>query len=211
MSLADLRREYAGRPLSRKDLHPDPLKQFQLWFQEALDTEVPDANAMTLATVSSHGLPSARIMLLKAAEARGLVFYTNYASRKSRELANNPSAAMVFYWPQISRQVRVTGTTERLSAQESEEYFHTRPRDSQLAALASHQSSPLGSRRELEEKMAELSRRYEGKGVPLPETWGGYCLSPATYEFWQGRPSRLHDRFLYRLEAGEWKIQRLNP
>ncbi len=212
MTLAELRREYAGRPLSRENLNPDPVAQFQTWFQEALKAEVPDANAMTLATVSAAGIPSGRIVLLKEIDSQGLTFYTNYASQKGRELAGNPWATGVFYWVDLSRQVRITGPTEKVSPAESEAYFKTRPRESQLAAWASRQSNPLESRSLLEQRYAGLAARFEGQEVPLPRDWGGYRLIPHAFEFWQGRPSRLHDRFLYERQRDEsWNLQRLNP
>ncbi len=211
MSIAELRRDYAGRPLRREDLDADPVKQFQHWFREALETDVPDANAMALATVSPDGVPSVRTVLLKEIDQRGAVFYTNYGSAKGRDLAANPQASIVFYWTPLSRQVGITGVTEKVSREESEAYFHSRPRGSQLAALASHQSAPLASRQELEDELRQLEARYQGREVPLPHGWGGYRLKPDRFEFWQGRENRLHDRFEYRLREGVWSIRRLSP
>lgn len=211
MTLADLRREYAGRPLGRKDLHPNPLRQFQQWFEEALKAKIVDANAMTLATVSPEGIPSARTMLLKDAGTAGFTFYTNYDSRKGHDLSQNPQAAIVFYWPEISRQVRITGNVTKVSRKRSETYFHSRPRGSQLAALASRQSRPLSNRQELEDRISKLAARHREEPVPLPESWGGYRLKPHEYEFWQGRENRLHDRFRYRHENNSWVIERLQP
>jgi pyridoxamine 5'-phosphate oxidase len=190
----------------------DPILQFQNWLKQAKAAGISEPTAMTLATTAADGQPSARIVLLKEVSQDGFVFYTNYGSRKGRELVVNPRAAMVFYWPQLERQVRVTGAVVKTSRSESEAYFQTRPRGSQIAAWASWQSSPIPDRDLLEARVEKLEREYAGVNVPLPQNWGGYRLSPETIEFWQGRPNRLHDRLRYTRESGGgWKIERLAP
>jgi pyridoxamine 5'-phosphate oxidase len=212
LALAGLRREYTLAGLRRADLDPDPMAQFTKWFQQALAANLPEANAMTLATSDKLGHPSARIMLLKAVDERGFVFFSNYESRKGRELEMNPNAALLFYWPELERQIRVAGTVTRISREESEQYFKTRPKGSRLAALISNQSEPIPDRGLLEKRMAALFAKYPGEDVPTPPGWGGYCLAPFRLEFWQGRPSRLHDRFEYlRLLDNSWQIDRLAP
>lgn len=197
--------------LRRGDLASDPLEQFRSWFAEAVDTvTVPEA--MALATATPDAAPSVRMVLLKAADERGLVFYSHHTSRKGRELEANPQAALLFHWSPLGRQVRVEGRVERLSADESDSYFATRPRDAQLGALASRQSEPLGSRAELDERVAEVEREAGEGPVPRPATWGGFRLAPDAWEFWQHRASRLHDRFRYERErSSEWRIERLFP
>ncbi len=196
--------------LRRADLASDPLEQFRRWFAEA--AELPSPNAMALATATSEGAPSVRMVLLKDVDERGLVFFSHYTSRKGRELEGNPHAALLFHWSPLGRQVRVEGRVERLAADESDSYFATRPRDAQLGALASRQSEPLGSRAELDERVAEVERELGDGPVPRPPTWGGFRLVSAAWEFWQHRPSRLHDRFRYEREpSGEWRIERLSP
>jgi pyridoxamine 5'-phosphate oxidase len=199
-----------ARPLREEDLDPDPLRQFERWFAEAAGVvRAPEAAAV--ATATADGAPSARMILLKRFDERGFVFHTHYDSRKGRELEANPRAALLVYWDPLGRQVRIEGAIERVAREESEEYFGTRPRGAQIAALASRQSRVLGSRDELEQRVAELEREYEGGSVPLPESWGGLRVVPDTYEFWQHRESRLHDRLRYTREAGGWKIERLSP
>jgi pyridoxamine 5'-phosphate oxidase len=192
-------------------LSQDPLEQFEHWFAEAKRAGVEVPEAMTLATADAEGAPSARMVLLKGAGQDGFVFYTGYGSRKSEELEQNPSAALVFYWRPLGRQVRVEGSVERVSEAESAEYFATRPRGSQLAAWASRQSRPLGSREELERRYAELEREYEDRDVPLPPHWGGYRLRPEAIEFWEHRENRLHDRIRYTRTREGWKVERLSP
>jgi pyridoxamine 5'-phosphate oxidase len=192
-------------------LSQDPLEQFEHWFAEAKRAGVEVPEAMTLATADAEGAPSARMVLLKGAGEDGFVFYTGYGSRKSEELEQNPSAALVFYWRPLGRQVRVEGSVERVSEAESAEYFATRPRGSQLAAWASRQSRPLGSREELERRYAELEREYEDRDVPLPPHWGGYRLRPEAIEFWEHRENRLHDRIRYTRAREGWKVERLSP
>jgi pyridoxamine 5'-phosphate oxidase len=197
--------------LRRADLAADPLEQFRSWFAEAgAALEVPEA--MVLATATPGGAPSARMVLLKGFDERGLVFFSHHTSRKGRELEANPQAALLFHWSPLGRQVRVEGRVEQVSAEESDVYFATRPRDAQLGAVASRQSEPLGSRAELDERLAQL-RNDLGEGpVPRPGTWGGFRLVPAAWEFWQHRSSRLHDRFRYRFEpSGDWRVERLFP
>jgi pyridoxamine 5'-phosphate oxidase len=211
--LTDLRHSYQKGELMRADLHPDPQQQFQQWLQGALATDMPEPYAVTLATADEHGRPSARTVLLRGTDERGLVVYSNYQSHKGRDLQANPQAELLFYWPQLERQVRVYGRVGRLDSAESAEYFHKRPRESQLAAHASDpQSAPIASRAELEAKFAALEQRFpEGQPVPLPDFWGGYLLTPAAWEFWQGRPNRMHDRFEYLPAAEGWRITRLMP
>lgn len=212
MSLADLRKSYGQGALEPADLDPDPIRQFQRWLEQALASGMLEPSAMNLATADALGRPSARMVLLKGVGADGFVFYSNYASRKGRELAVNPYAALTFYWDALERQVRVEGRVSRLSREASERYFHSRPRGSQLAAAASAQSEPLESREVLEARLRELEQRYpEGAPIPLPEAWGGYRLAPEALEFWQGRPSRLHDRFRYTREGSAWRLERLSP
>ena len=192
-------------------LSQDPLEQFEHWFAEAKRAGVEVPEAMTLATADGQGVPSARMVLLKGAGEDGFVFYTGYGSRKSEELEQNPRAALVFYWRRLGRQVRVEGSVKRVPEAESAAYFATRPRGSQLAAWASRQSRPLGSRDELDRRYAELEREYEGRDVPLPPHWGGYRLRPEAIEFWEHRENRLHDRFRYTRAREGWKVERLSP
>lgn len=202
----------ASRGLRRVDLNADPIRQFEEWFQQALAANIPEPNAMTLATATPDGQPSARIVLLKGCDARGFTFFTNYESPKGRELDANPRAALVFFWPTLERQVRVTGRVAKVTRAESEAYFHQRPVEHQLGAWASHQSQVLATREELDRRFEEMRRQFAGQTVPLPPYWGGYRLWPEVIEFWQARPGRLHDRFRYTRQAnGGWKIERLSP
>jgi pyridoxamine 5'-phosphate oxidase len=211
MNVSEVRREYGAAGLSEEDLAADPLAQLRLWLDQAREVYPEEFTSMTLATADREGRPSARVVLLKGLDERGLVFYTNYDSRKGRELAENPRAALVFYWAGLDRQVRIEGTVERTSREESESYFISRPLGSRLGAWASPQSRPIAGRGELERRLREAEERF-GEAVPLPESWGGYRVRPETVEFWQGRPSRLHDRLCYSLQpGGGWKIERLAP
>ncbi len=208
----DLRREYDTAGLRRADLHPDPMEQFATWFSTALNSAIPDANAFTLATTNAAGRPSARIVLLKEFSSRGFVFFTNYESQKGKELQENPQAAFVFYWMQLERQVRGIGRVEKTSREESNNYFHSRPRGSQLGAWVSRQSEVIDARRILDARMAELQQRFGEGPIELPPHWGGYRIAPIEIEFWQGRSNRLHDRFRYaKQEGGDWRIDRLAP
>ncbi len=210
--IADLRQEYAGTPLLEEAVHPDAIAQFRAWFEEALSAAVLEPNAMTVATATPDGRPSARVVLLKGLDDRGFSFYTDYESRKGRELDANPHIALTFFWPELSRQVRVNGVATRLPREESEAYFRSRPLASRYSAWTSHQSQPVASRTELEERLREARDRFAEGDVPLPDRWGGYVVAPETIEFWQGRPGRLHDRLLYtRLPSGDWQIERLSP
>lgn len=210
MRIADIRQEYMRAGLVEKDAAADPFRQFDRWFHDALQAEVPLPNAMTLATATAAGRPSARAVLLKGVDEGGFIFYTNYASRKARELAANPYAALVFTWAELERQVRIEGAIEKVSAEESDAYFDSRPLGSRLGAWASPQSMPLPNRLTLATKVAAIVLRY-GKHPPRPPHWGGYRVLPDAIEFWQGRRNRLHDRLLYTKQAGGWKIERLAP
>jgi pyridoxamine 5'-phosphate oxidase len=212
MTLADLRREYTLAGLRRADLDADPIAQFQKWFDQALTAGIMEPNAMTLATADAQGQPSARTVLLKAVDARGFSFFTNYESRKGRELAANPNAALNFFWSGLERQVCVRGSCQKVPRSESEAYFAVRPLGSQLGAWVSKQSSVVPNREFLEQRLGEVTAQFSGQLTPTPPYWGGYVLTPIAIEFWQGRPNRLHDRFLYsRADSGAWKIERLSP
>jgi len=210
--VARLRKEYTRAGLKESDAAPDPIAQFRRWFGEALAADLHEPNAMTLASATPDGRPSARVVLLKGFDERGFAFYTNYESRKGRELEDNPRCALVFYWGELERQVRVEGRASRVSEEESDGYFESRPRGSRLGAWVSEQSRPVESRDALEKRLRGLEAEYEGREVPRPHFWGGYRVEPEVIEFWQGRENRLHDRLVYRRsEGGGWRRERLQP
>lgn len=211
MSLAERRREYRRGGLSRDQLDPDPVRQFDQWLHDAIHGGVPEPTAAALATAAEDGRPSVRTVLLKSADRSGFRFFTSYRSPKARDLEVNPRAAMLWFWPELERQVRVEGPVARVTPQESDEYFATRPRGSQLGAWASEQSSVIPSRDVLERRLREVEAEFADRDVPRPPAWGGYRLVPEIFEFWQGRENRLHDRFRYRRDGDTWVIERLAP
>ena len=211
-TIADIRRDYKLESLAEEDVDSNAIDQFTRWWNEALKSKIEEVNAMTLATASSDGLPSARIVLLKGYDERGFVFYTNYNSFKGQQLAENPRACLVFFWKELERQVRITGLIEKISSKESDEYFNIRPEGSKLGAIVSPQSQVIPDRDWLEKKMKQLENKLSSNAIERPAHWGGYRVKPAIIEFWQGRPNRLHDRIQYTLEEnGSWKIERLAP
>lgn len=210
MNIADLRQEYMRAGLSESDVDRDPMRQFERWFEDALRAELPLVNAMTLATVDAAGKPSARVVLLKGVEGGGFVFYTNYASRKARELEASRTACLVFLWTALERQVRIDGAIERVSGADSDAYYKSRPLGARLSAWASPQSERVASRSVLESAMEEVKRRH-GDAPPRPPHWGGYRVLPTEIEFWQGRADRLHDRLVYRRQGSDWRVERLAP
>ncbi|MGB7160867.1 MAG: pyridoxamine 5'-phosphate oxidase [Tepidisphaeraceae bacterium] len=212
MDLSDLRRDYEAGALHRRDLDADPIKQFERWLSDAIAAAQIEPTAMTLATATPDGRPSARVVLLKAVNTGGFVFFTNYLSQKGREIEANPNVELCFFWEKLERTVRVHGTASRTSREESDAYFHQRPKRSQIGAAASNQSEVVENREVLEKRFAELEKQYESADVPTPAHWGGYRVKPETIEFWQGRQSRLHDRFRYRHDTGgAWVIERIAP
>jgi pyridoxamine 5'-phosphate oxidase len=212
VDIAALRHDYVAHGLRRADLDPDPIKQFEKWFEEAAAANIRDVNAMSLATATPDGFPFARIVLLKAISERGFVFFTNYESEKGGQLAENPRASLNLFWVQLERQIRINGAVEKTSREESEEYFHLRPVGSQLGAWVSAQSEVIPNRETLETELAKVTEGFAGGMIPLPPHWGGYRVMPETIEFWQGRANRLHDRFRYRRQdSAAWIIERLAP
>jgi pyridoxamine 5'-phosphate oxidase len=210
--LENQREDYKLAALSENDLKGDPIKQFEVWFDQAQEAKVPERNAMTLATATYDGRPSARVVLLKGYSEQGFAFYTNYLSRKGKEIAKNPNVALTFFWPGMERSVRIEGTVEKVSKEQSDKYFHARPKNSQIGAVASPQSQEIASRSVIENKWKELEEEYADKDVPKPSFWGGYIVKPRLIEFWQGRESRLHDRILYKkIDNKNWKKVRLAP
>ncbi len=210
--LQNLRQDYSAASLSETTINANPIKQFDTWFNEAIEAKLHEPNAMTLATATHDGRPSARIVLLKGFDADGFMFYTNYLSRKGKEITKNPLGAITFFWGELERQVRIEGNIEKLSKEESDKYFQSRPKGSQLGALASPQSQEIPNREILESRMTQLETEYADKDVPKPSFWGGYILKPRMIEFWQGRSSRLHDRILYKkIDNKNWKKVRLAP
>ncbi|UOE51814.1 pyridoxamine 5'-phosphate oxidase [Mucilaginibacter sp. SMC90] len=210
--IQNLRQDYSASTLSENSTKGDPIKQFEQWFNEALEAKLHEPNAMTLSTATINGKPSARIVLLKGFHTGGFIFFTNYLSRKGKEIAKNPQGALTFFWGGLERQVRIEGTIEKVSKEDSEKYFHSRPKGSQVGAVVSPQSQEIESREILEQKWNELEAEYADKEVPKPSYWGGYILNPQLVEFWQGRPSRMHDRILYKkTDKKTWKKVRLAP
>jgi pyridoxamine 5'-phosphate oxidase len=211
-SIADLRKEYQLQSLSEKNIHADPFQQFRQWWDDAVHAKIEEVNAMTLATSSSDGIPSARILLLKGITEKGFIFFTNYNSYKGQQLAENPRACLVFFWKEIERQVRITGVTAKLTDEDNDNYFNSRPENSRIGAWASPQSEVIQSREWLEDCNLQYQNRFKENALSRPPHWGGYIVKPVSIEFWQGRPSRLHDRIQYSLESnGGWRIERLAP
>ncbi len=212
MDIGNLRKEYVLAELKCQDLYRDPFDQFELWFKQACDANLLEPNAMSLATASERAEPSVRIVLLKYFDRNGFIFFTNYESKKARQIEENPQVALLFFWGALERQVQILGTAKRIPTADSLKYFATRPRGSQIGAWCSQQSTAISSRKMLEMKFEEIKRKFLNREIPLPSFWGGYRVFPRSFEFWQGRANRLHDRFLYsRQEDNSWKIQRLCP
>ncbi len=213
MNLSDLRKEYTRAGISKKNLAPNPFKQFEIWFQQAVDGDLLEPNAMTLSTVGPDNIPSARVVLLKVFDNNGFVFFTNYSSKKAKDIAQNPNVALHFYWPAFERQLRINGIAKKITAKESFDYYKTRPRGSQLGAWISEQSSVISSRKLLEMQFGKIMEKFAKGQIPLPDFWGGYRIKPSSFEFWQGRENRLHDRISYNLigDNNNWQKNRLAP
>jgi pyridoxamine 5'-phosphate oxidase len=211
IKLTEMRINYTSALFDETHVPKNPIDQFEIWFNEAVNVKIEELNAMTLSTVSTEGYPNARVVLLKEFDKKGFVFYTNYESKKGKEIENNDAVVLLFFWKELARQVRIKGKVEKVSREESNEYFHSRPRESQLGAWASKQSSEIPDRKFLEDKFQSLQKEYDGKEIPLPSFWGGYRVIPFEVEFWQGRENRLHDRILYLLIENDWQISRLSP
>ena len=206
-----IRVEYEDKPLNLEDLNQDPLEQFSTWFQIAIDAEVNEANAMAISTITQEGTPRSRYVLFKDIVDDKLVFYSDYQSSKGREIDNNPNISGLFFWPELHRQIRLEGVISKTSNEVSDNYFSSRPRDAQLSAIASSQSAEIKGRETVEEKIQELEKEFEGKDIPRPDNWGGYAINISFWEFWQGRRSRTHDRFIYVKNNNSWEITRLSP
>ena len=206
-----IREEYSLHQLNENDVNPNPVIQLNNWFSKVIELNITMPNTMTLSTVDVKGKPSARIVLLKEVDRKGFVFFTNYGSKKAKDMSVNSQVALLFYWKELERQVKIEGTVEKVSRIESEEYFHSRPRESQIAAWVSNQSEIIPDRKYLDEKFEQLQKKFGDGEIPLPEYWGGYRLLPNYFEFWQGRENRLHDRICYKKESNDWKILRLAP
>ena len=210
--IAEIRKEYSHKILNESEIEPDAVKQFNIWWQDALEAKITEVNAMTLATASSDGMPSARTVLLKGFSEKGFIFFTNYNSFKGQQLVENPKACLVFFWKELERQVRITGIVEKISSKENDAYFQSRPKESQVGAIASPQSQVVESRQWLDDRYEDLAEQFKETTIERPGHWGGYIVRPVIIEFWQGRPGRLHDRIQYTLlEDGSWKIERLAP
>jgi pyridoxamine 5'-phosphate oxidase len=210
--IAEIRKEYSHKTLIESEIESDPIKQFNTWWQDALEAKITEVNAMTLATASADGMPAARTMLLKGFSEKGFMFFTNYNSFKAQQLAENPKACLVFFWKELERQVRITGLVQKTTSEENNSYFYSRPKASQVGAVASPQSQVIESRKWLDDQYENLIRQLEAVAIERPPHWGGYIVQPVIIEFWQGRPGRLHDRIQYTiLEDGSWKIERLAP
>jgi len=209
--ISQIRRHYSLTELSEKTVSNDPFQQFSLWMEEVIKSKSIDPSAMVLATADKNAIPNVRVVLLKGMDKEGFVFYTNYGSKKGRELIENPNASLLFFWKEFERQIRISGKVSKVSQKESEDYFYSRPYESRLAAWASNQSEVIPGRNFLEERFVEMKKKYEGKEIPLPPFWGGFKLFPNNFEFWQGRENRLHDRICYIKENKKWKIIRLAP
>ena len=211
-NIADIRKDYSKKMLQETDVHADAIEQFKTWWTEAVDSAIDEVNAMTLATASAQGKPSARVVLLKGFNESGFIFFTNYHSQKASEIEENPRVSLVFFWKELERQVRIDGTIKKITAEDSDEYFYSRPVESRIGAWASPQSKVIASRKVIEENVLELEKSFAGKTIDRPPHWGGYIVKPVVIEFWQGRSSRLHDRLQYSLnEMGQWEIKRLAP
>ncbi len=211
MDIGDYRREYTKGGLNKEDLNASPFEQFEKWFTQAIDANIPDASAMTLATVSASGKPTQRTVLLKIFDEKGFVFFTNYSSQKSQQISENPNVSLLFPWTELERQIEINGTATKISTAESLKYFLSRPRGSQLGAWASAQSSPINSRQILEGQLQKMKSKFTQGEIPLPDFWGGYRVEPETIEFWQGGENRLHDRFEYTRKNNDWISKRLQP